>query len=59
MQSPTVPTVPPNRQLSLLFDNNRLEGLDRAERDKIIAALAQILMQAVGLSIRELDDDKR
>lgn len=30
-----------------------------AERDKIISALAQILMQAAGLSVEELDDDKR
>jgi hypothetical protein len=30
-----------------------------AERDKIISALAQILMQAAGLSVEELEDDKR
>ena len=30
-----------------------------AERNKIISALAQILMQAAGLSVEELDDDKR
>jgi hypothetical protein len=51
--------VAPGRQMNLLFDNSRLEGLDSTERDKIILALAQILMQAAGLSIEELDDDKR
>ena len=59
MQSPKAPTVEPARQLILIFDNTRLEGLGSAERDKIISALAQILMQAAGLSVEELDDDKR
>jgi len=59
MQSPKPPSVDPARQLTLLFDNIRLEGLSSAERDKIILALAQILMQAAGLSVEELDDDKR
>ena len=51
--------VPSNRQMHLLFDKERLEGLDPHERSKVISALAQILMQAVGLDIEELDDDKR
>ena len=58
MQSPKALTVEPARQLTLLFDNTRLEGLGSAERDKIISALAQILMQAAGLSVEELEDDK-
>ena len=45
--------------MRLLFDNIKLDGLTLAERDKIILALAQILMQAAGLSVEELDDDKR
>ena len=48
-----------SRQMRLLFDNIKLDGLTLAERDKIILALAQILMQAAGLSVEELDDDKR
>lgn len=52
-----VPTA--SRQMRLLFDNIKLDGLTPAERDKIILALAQILMQAAGLSVEELDDDKR
>jgi hypothetical protein len=59
MQSPKAPAVEPARQLNLLFDNVRLEGLGSSERDKIISALAQILMQAAGLSVEELDDDER
>jgi len=59
MQSPKTPAAEPARQLTLLFDNIRLEGLVSPERDKIILALAQILMQAAGLMVEELDDDKR
>jgi hypothetical protein len=59
MQSLKVPAVAPDRQMSLLFDVSRLEGLDSAKRNKIILALAQILMQAAGLVVEELDDDKR
>jgi hypothetical protein len=59
MQSLKLLAVAPGRQINLLFDSSRLEGLNSAERDKIILALAQILMQAAGLSVEELDDDKR
>ena len=59
MQSPKVPAVAPDRQMNLLFESSRLEGVDPVERDKIISALAQILMQAAGLVVEELDDDKR
>jgi hypothetical protein len=57
MKSLKLPAVP-SRQMNLLFDNSRLVGVGFPERDKIISALAQILMQAAGLSIEELDDDK-
>lgn len=46
------------RQTSLLFDGNRLEGLEVAERSKVALALAQILMLAAGIRVEELDDDK-
>jgi hypothetical protein len=46
------------RQMSLSFDNNRLEGLEALERGKIASALAQILMQAAGVRGEELDDDE-
>jgi hypothetical protein len=59
MKSLKLPAAVPSRQMNLLFDNSRLEGLGSPDRDKIIWALAQILMQAAGLSVEELDDDKR
>lgn len=47
-----------HRQMTLLFDSGRLERLAVQERDKVVLALAQILMQAAGLKMEELDDDK-
>jgi hypothetical protein len=52
-------TLPGHRQMNLLFDTTRLEALGCLERNKITVVLAQILMQAAGLSIEELDDDER
>ena len=54
-----LPAATSSRQMNLLFDTRRLEGLASLERDKVISTLAQILMQAAGLSVEELDDDKR
>ena len=54
-----LPAASSSRQMHLLFDTRRLEGLSSHERDKVISALAQILMQAAGLRVEELDDDKR
>ncbi len=59
MQSLKLPAVVPGRQMNLLFEDNRLDGLGALERDKIISTLAQILMQAAGIRVEELDDDKR
>ena len=59
MKSLRLPAAAPSRQMNLLFDSGRLEGVASAERDKMISVLAQILMQAAGLSVEELDDDKR
>ncbi|WP_194456337.1 hypothetical protein [Bradyrhizobium sp. CCBAU 53421] len=57
MKSLRLPAAAPSRQMNLLFDNSRLEGVASVERDKIISVLAQILMQAAGLSVEELEDD--
>ena len=47
-----------SRQMNLLFDPKRSEGMSSAERDKVVLILAQILMQAAGLNVEELEDDK-
>jgi hypothetical protein len=59
MKSLRLPAAAPSRQMHFLFDNSRLEGVASVERDKIISVLAQILMQAAGLSVEELEDDQR
>lgn len=59
MKSLRLPAAAPSRQMNFLFDKRRLEGVAGAERDKIITVLAQILMQAAGLSVEELEDDQR
>ena len=53
-----LPATASGRQMNLLFDTRRAEGLTSLERDKVISTLAQILMQAAGLRVEELDDDK-
>jgi hypothetical protein len=59
MKSLRLPAAAPSRQINFLFDDSRLEGVASVERDKIISGLAQILMQAAGLSVEELEDDQR
>ena len=59
MQALKLPAAMPGRQMNLLFEDNRLEGLGALERNKVISILAQILMQAAGVRVEELDDDKR
>jgi hypothetical protein len=53
------PATTSDRQMNLLFNTRGSEGLASPERDKVISTLAQILMQAAGLRVEELDDDKR
>ncbi len=59
MQSLSMLAAVPARQMNLLFEDSRLEGLGALERNKAISTLAQILMQAAGVRVEELDDDKR
>jgi hypothetical protein len=58
MTRPKLPSTIAGGQMNLLFDAKRSEGMSSAERDKVISILAQILTQAVGLNVEELEDDK-
>ena len=58
MTRPKLPSTIAGRQMNLLFDAKRSEGMSFAERDKVVLILAQILMQAAGLNVEELEDDK-
>jgi len=51
------PVPPGHRQLSLMFDAQRLAGLSTVDRSKACLALAHILMQAAGLIVEELGND--
>ena len=53
-----LPSPIAGRQMNLLFDAKRSEGLSPTERDKVALILAQILTQAAGLNVEELEDDK-
>ncbi len=53
-----LPSSIASRQMNLLFDAKKSEGLSSVERDKVVLILAQILMQAAGLNIEELEDDE-
>ena len=52
-----LPSTIASRQMNLLFDA-KSEGMSSAERDKVVLIPAQILMQAAGLNVEELEDDK-
>jgi hypothetical protein len=47
------------RQMSLMFEPARGDGMNDVERTEAIARFAQLLMQAAGLVVEELDDDRR
>ena len=51
MTYPKLPSTIASRQMNLLFDAKRSEGMSPAERDKVVLILAQILMQATGLNV--------
>jgi hypothetical protein len=53
-----LPAAIARRQTNMLFDADRLEGLEALDRDKVVTALAHILMQAAGLRVAEADDDE-
>lgn len=53
-----MPTPADGRQVNLEFEPQRLEGLDDPERRKAVSTLAQILMQAAGLMVEKLSNDR-
>ncbi len=47
----------PARQMSLMFEPRKVDGMSDAERAKAVMTLAQILMQAAGLVVEEFGDE--
>lgn len=58
MEKYDVPALTSGRQMSLIFEPRRVDGMSEAERTKAVITLAQVLMQAAGLVVEELDDDR-
>lgn len=59
MKQHNAPVPVMGKQMSLMFEPGQVEGMTDVERSAAIATLAQILMQAAGLIVEELDDDRR
>ena len=59
MNKHDAPAPTAGRQMSLVFEPPRVDGMSEAERMKAVITLAQILMQAAGLVVEELSDDQR
>lgn len=58
MRQHNAPVGGSGRQMSLNFEPGKVDGMHEAERAKAITTLAQILMQAAGLIVEELDDER-
>lgn len=58
MKQHNAPAPTAGRQMSLMFEPRRVEGMNEAERAKAIITLAHILMQAAGLVVEELGDER-
>jgi hypothetical protein len=59
MKQQDAPVPNSDRQMSLMFEPRRVDGMNDEERAKAVITLAQILMLAAGLVVEELDDDRR
>jgi hypothetical protein len=56
--APAPPATAP-RQLSIALDSVRLRGMSHSERRAVLARLAGLLMEAVGVAVQEHDDDEQ
>jgi hypothetical protein len=59
MKQLDAPVPNSDRQMSLMFEPRKVDGMNDEERAKAVITLAQILMLAAGLVVEELDDDRR
>lgn len=58
MKPRNTPVLASGRQLNLIFETRKLDGLSDKDREKAISTLARLLMQAAGLVVEELNDDQ-
>ena len=59
MKQHDAPAPSSGRQMSLMFEPLKVDGMNDMERAETTTALAQVLMQAAGLVVEELDYDQR
>jgi len=59
MKQHDAPAPTSGRQMSLIFEPRRVDGMNDAERAKAVLTLAHILMQAAGLIVEEVGDEQR
>lgn len=59
MKQHNAPVPISGRQMIMMFEPCKMDGMSEAERTEAITTLAQIPMQAAGLIVEELDDDRR
>ena len=52
-----LPTAHP-RQLSMRFGTTSLQGMSEQQREAVTRALATVLLQAAGVPVKEVDDDR-
>jgi len=45
------------RQLNLVLDDERIQGMTETERRAVLMTLARLLLEAGGVAMRELGDD--
>ena len=57
-QHDTSPRQAESRQMKLVFEPGRLNGMSEAERVKTVVMLARILTEAAGIHDEENADDK-
>ena len=58
MKQHDMPVPASGRQMNLVFETRKLDGLGEVQRNQAVFLLAQILMQAAGLVVEELSDDE-
>jgi hypothetical protein len=59
MKQHDAPLPAVGREMSLMLEPSKVAGMDKVERAGAITTVAQVLMQAAGLTVEDLDDERR
>ena len=58
MKQHNAPAPTAGRQMNLMFEPRRVDGMNDVERAEATRTLAHLLMQAAGLVVEELGDER-